>query len=239
AGANQYAEYQAKGLGFITRAHQRLKVEGLKVLRRWSETDWWVELGINPQYRKENSKLPETIVVRMIRVTANIEGRKETFWVATSLLDAGLYPAQEVCGWLKKRWKVEGLIGELKGWIGADVLRSKTVEGIRKELYARIFGLNLIHWLILKAAKKHKKEPERLSVSAALRLTVTQSLKMSTAPVWQLPSLFDELLERIATSSVPYRPYRIEPRMVKQQPKHYPALKMTRVEWRALYALAA
>lgn len=239
AGANHYAEYQAGGIEFITRVHQCLKVEDLKVLQTWREKDLWVEMKIAPQYRKANPRLAETIVVRIIEMTAKIEGRKETFWVATSLLNPELYPGPEICGWLKKRWKVEGLIEEFKVWLGADVLRSKSAEGIFKEVYARIVGLNLIHWLILKAARKHHEEPDRLSVSAALRLTAAQSLKMSTAPCWRLPLLFEELLERIAQSRVPYRPNRLEPRMIKREPKEYPALKITRSEWRDLNLMAA
>lgn len=237
-GANLYREYQAAGLGFITRAHQCLSVEDLKVVHRWTAQDRLMEMQISPQYRKVNPELPEKIVVRGIQMTARIEGRKETFWVVTSLLNAELYPAQEICGWLKKRWKVEGLIGEFKIWLGADVLRSKTVQGIFKEVYARIIGLNLIHWLILKAARKHDREVDRLSVSATLRLAAAQSLKMSTAPAWQLPLLFEDLLERIANSRIPYRPNRLEPRMIKREQKEYPALKITRSEWRNLNALA-
>lgn len=134
---------------------------------------------------------------------------------------------------------METLIEELKIWVSADILRSKTVEGIFKEIHARVIGLNLTHWLILRAARKHRKEVSRLSVSAALRLTTTYSLKMSAAPVWQLPHLYDELLEHIASSAVPNRPDRIEPRMIKRETKYYPALKISRQEWRDLYALAA
>jgi hypothetical protein len=175
----------------------------------------------------------------VIKTRAKIRGRREEFWIATSLLDPLKYPAEEIQGWLKKRWKVEGLIEELKIWLGADVLRSKTVEGIFKELTARVIGLNLIHWLILKASAKHHKNPERLSVAAALRLTAAQSLKMSTAPAWQLPILFEELLDHIACSGVPYRPNRIEPRMIKRETKDYSALKISRAEWRFLNAVAA
>jgi thymidylate synthase ThyX len=139
---------------------------------------------------------------------------------------------------LKKRWKVETLIEELKVWLSADVLRSKTPEGIYKELYARIIGLNLIHWLILKSAQKHTREPERMSLSAALRLAIAYSLKMSVAPPWLLPSLYETLLDHIAFSTVPCRPDRIEPRMIKRERKHYPKLKISRAEWRNM-AIAA
>ena len=95
AGANLYADYQAAGLGFITRTHQCLKVEDLKVLHEWAEGDRLVEMKINAQPRKANAQLPEKIIVRVIQMTAKIEGRRETFWVATSLLNAETYPAEE------------------------------------------------------------------------------------------------------------------------------------------------
>ena len=95
------------------------------------------------------------------------------------------------------------------------------------------------HWLILKAAAKHHKDPQRLSVAATLRLTTAQSLKMSAAPIWQLPVLFEELLDRIALSTIPARPNRIEPRMIKRERKAYDSLKISRSKWRLLNALAA
>lgn len=239
SGANVYAEYLQAGIGFITRAHQALKVEKLKVLEVLADGDLIVEMRVHDSHRRKNPALPKSIHVRVIQTTAKIRGKKETFWIVTSLLDPQVYPAQEICGWTKKRWKLEGLIEELKIWLGADILRSKTVEGIYKELYARVVALNLIHWLILKAAAKHQQKPERLSVSATLRLTAAYSLKMSTAPAWRLPFLYEELLEHIASSRVPYRPDRMEPRMKKRLPKNYPKLKISRQEWRNLYALAA
>ena len=119
-------------------------------------------------HRRKNPQLPKWIVVRIIRTQARINGKKETVWIATSLLDPKSYPKDEVISQLKNRWKVEGLIGELKLWLGADILRSRSVEGIYKELSARVIGLNLMHWLILKAAKEHGKKPERLSIFVTL-----------------------------------------------------------------------
>lgn len=238
-GANLYAEYQRRGLEFITRIRQNLRVEKLKVVRTLADGDLIVEMPVNTRHRRQDALLPKVVQVRIIQTQAKVRGQRETFWIVTSLLDPEQYPAGEIQAWYKKRWKVEGLIEELKVWLGADVLRSKTGEGVLKEMYARIIGLNLMHWLILKAGKKHGKSPERLSVSATLRLAAAQSLKMSTAPAWQLPILFEELLDRIAHSVIPYRPNRIEPRMTKRKPKDYPTLKISRPEWRLLYDIAA
>lgn len=237
-GANLYAEYQRTGLEFINRIRQNLRVEKLKIVRTLAGGDLIVEMPVNALHRRQDSTLPKVVQVRIIQTQAKVRGQRETFWIVTSLLDSDQYPAHEIQSWYKKRWKVEGLIEELKVWLGADVLRSKTGEGILKEIYARILGFNLVHWLILKAGKKHGQSPERLSVSAALRLTAAQSLKMSTAPVWQLPTLFEQLLDCIAASIVPYRPNRIEPRMIKRETKYYDSLKISRPEWRSFYAAA-
>ncbi len=239
AGANLYAEYKRAGLEFISRAHHKLQIEKLKVVRVFDLGDMVVQIPVNVQYRKIDPTLPEAVEVRMIQTQAKIRGRKEEFWIATSLVDPERYPAHEIQDWYKKRWKVEGLIEELKVWLGADVLRSKTAEGIYKELYARIIGLNLIHWLILKAARQHYQPVERISTSASLRLTAAYSLKMSTSPAWQLAELYRILLQKIAHSIVPDRSDRTEPRMIRRDRKHYPMLKITRKEWRTLYAQAA
>lgn len=239
AGANLYVRYQQADIDFITRAHGALRVEELEVVEEFSHGDRLVKQKISRDHRRSRPDLPEWIVVRMILTRSKTQGKQETFWIATSLLDPKAYPAHEIGQQLKKRWKVEGLIEELKVWLGADVLRSQSVQGIHKELYARLMGLNLIHWLILKAAKQHKQKSERLSVAAALRLSVSYSLKMSAAPAWRLWSLYEEMLEHIARSTVRYRPNRLEPRMLKREHKRWPGLKISRKEWKAMHMEAA
>lgn len=239
AGAVRYFNLMKNGLHFVNRAHQSLRLERLEILQTFSSTDILVKMLIPKLARKQDSTLPQFIPVRMIQTTAKIRGKKQTFWITTSLLDSKKYPASEIQALYKKRWRVETLIEELKVWLSADVLRSKTVEGVKKEMTARIIASNLIHWLILKAAKKHSMKPDRISVSATLRLATAYSLKMSNAPSWQLASLYEQLLQHVANSVVPYRPDRIEPRMQKREHRHYPKLKIPRSEWKLLFAMAA
>ena len=239
AGAKLYVDYMRAALEYITRAHQRLKVNKLKKLRVLGKDDFLMRMPIAEMYRRKDPALPAYITVRMIRVKAMVRGRGELFWIATSLLCAERYPAEEIRALYQRRWLVEGLIGEIKIWLGADILRAKTVEGIQKELYSRIIAFNLIRWLILKAAKEHDKSAERISFAATVRLIAAFSLKMSTAPFWMLTSLYADLLETIASSIVPYRPGRVEPRAKKRDQKHYPILKISRAEWRVSYGIAA
>jgi len=239
AGAKLYVDYIRADLEYITRAHQRLKIQRLTIRRWLDRNDYIVLMPIQKTYRHKDATLPESIEVRILKVTAIVRGRKESFWVVTSLLSAEQYPADEIRALYQRRWLVEGLIGEIKIWLGADVLRSKTEEGIQKELCARIIAFNLIRWLILKAAKEHGEAAERISFAATVRLIAAFSLKMSTAPFWMLPPLYEDLLEKIATSVVPCRPGRVEPRMKRRDQKHYPILKISRSEWRDINGIAA
>ena len=238
AGANLYGQYKNAGLEFLTPLHQRQKVDHLKKVKEHGQDDFLVELSLTQKHRRDDHSLPEHIVVRIIKVETKIRGRKTILWLATSLLDAKKYPVAEIKELYKKRWKVETLIEEIKIWLGSDVLRSKTAEGIRKELYARIVAGNLIHWLVLKAAKKYNKDPQRISTTAATRLIHCYSLKMSEAPEEKLPKLYEQLLEKIANSIVPYRPHRLEPRMKRRDQKHYSILHTSRAQWRKENAVA-
>jgi len=92
--------------------------------------------------------------------------------------------------------------------------------------------------VMLEAATGHGKEPTRLSFSAALRHVVSTSLRMSTAPAWELGALYEIMLEDIAAETVPERPGRNEPRMKRRETKHYEALRTTRAAWRQASAAA-
>ena len=240
ASAKCYYEWEKAGLHFVGRAHATLKIERLKVVEQFGPDDFIVNLPISRKDRKKDPTLPKYTRARIIKTTIrNRENKKEALRLVTGFLDPKKYPASEIKALYKKRWRAETLIEEIKIWLSADILRSKSVEGIFKEIHARIVATNLIHWLILKAAKKHNKKPDRISTSATIRLTAAYSLKMSTAPAWQLPQLYDELLDHVALSLVPYRPDRAEPRLKKREEKKYSKLKIPRREWRLLHAMAA
>ena len=181
----------------------------------------------------------------MIRVTVGILGKQTTIWLATSLLDAEKYPADEVAKLYAARWKVETLIRDLKIACGADVLRSKKPYGVRKELAARTMArkvgsaqgpddaaMNMVRMLMIEAGLAHGTEPSALSFSNALRLVTATSQKMSEAPAWRLPGLYEELHAAIAAERVPERPGRNEPRATAREKQHYPRLSIKRAEWR-------
>jgi len=238
AGAHYYAIYLARGLQFVTRAHQRLIVNRLPRIMESSPDDFITTLQINPHYRREDPTLPETVTVRMIRVEARIRGKFGFMWLVTSLLDQTKYPASGIARLYAGRWRIETAFRELKVVCGADVLRSKTPEGIRKEIAARVIAVNLVRTIMIDAARRHGCEPTRLSFSGALRAVASTSIRMSAAPVYDLMALYELMLAGIAADVVPDRPDRDEPRAVCRERKHYPHLRGPRAEWRLAHAKA-
>lgn len=239
AGANLYVEYKRSGLEFITRAHQRIDTAKLERVKEHAADDSVVKMPLTKNYRREDSSLPENILVRLIEVKAKVRGKKVNFWLVSSLIDSSKYPADEIRDLYRKRWRVETLIEEIKIWLGSDVLRSKTAPGIRKEVYARIVAGNLIHWLILRAAKKYKRDPSRISTVTATRLINCYSWRMHDAGESKTEMLYEELLGKIAGAIIPYRPNRNEPRMKRRDQKHYSILHTPRAQWRQDHAIDA
>jgi hypothetical protein len=236
AGAALYVGYLRRGLQFVTRMHQRVKVSGLRCLECFGPGDFVTELTIPPPYRKRDASLPKRVTVRLISAIVRIRGKREVLWLATSLLDAERYPASEIVELYARRWRIETLFRELKVTLKADVLRSLTPDGVRKELAARMLALNAVRVIMLEAATEHGADPLRISFVHAVRAVVVFAPAMATAPGWKLPDIYAAMLAEIAAHRIPLRPGRNEPRAVRREHHHYPTLRTTRRLWRLEHA---
>ena len=236
AGAHFYARYVGGGLEFLTRVHQRLKISRLKPLWRNSRFDFVAEMPVGKAYQRQDPSLPKRIRVRLIRATVMIRGRRSVIWLVTSLLDAKRYPAREIVELYMWRWRIETLFREVKIDLSADVLRSHTPSGVRKEIIARLLAVNIVHLVILEAAEQHQIDPVRISFAHALRAIVMFAPALAMAPAWQRRDIYQAMLTEIADNTVPRRPGRNEPRAVRREPKNYPSLRCTRKQWKLIYA---
>jgi Transposase DDE domain len=161
--------------------------------------------------------LPNAIVVREIRYTVVVPGRRtRVITLATTLLDPIRYPAAEVAALYGRRWQIETHLRHLKQTLRMDVLRCKTVEGVNKELLMYALIYNLVREVMLEAARRQRVPAERISFIDAVRW-LAEAVR---GPV--------ELKLRL----VPERPGRIEPRAVKRRPKEYDRLNKPRAELR-------
>jgi hypothetical protein len=236
AAAHYYWRYQSLGLQFLTRAHQRLIIARIKRVTSYGRNDFLGWLAINKNYRQKNPKLPAHLLVRFTRARIRIRGRPQTIWLVSSLLDDKQYPAAEIVELYGRRWRIETAFEQLKIRLSADVLRSHSPEGVRKEFAARCIALNVVHAVILEAAAVHHVDPMRISFAHTVRAILVFSPALACEPVLRLPQIYRAMIVEVAHHLVPERPGRIEPRAVRREHKHYPALKDTRAEWRARHA---
>ena len=104
----------------------------------------------------------------------------------------------------------------LQTTIKMEVLRSKTAEGVEKELWMFLIVYNLVRLIMLEASARQRVPVERISFADALYWVRHGDLRLP------LPAL----------QVVPDRPNRIEPRAIKRRPKQYDLLSRPREVFR-------
>lgn len=166
--------------------------------------------------------MPKFIDVRIVRYTLTQKGyRTRHVWVATTLMDQELWPDQRIAGLFGHRWQIETCFNHLKTTMKMNVLRCKTVDGVKKELatYLAAYGstelaeVNLVRLAMLKTAREQKVSPERVSFADAMR--------------WMLARLLG--LAGVAKLIVnPDRRGRSQLRVIRRRPKEYDLLTKPR-----------
>ena len=106
--------------------------------------------------RETFAVLPRVLLMRELRVRVDKPGfRTKQFVVVTSLLDAKMYSRDEIAGLYRARWHAELDIRSIKQTMRMDVLRCKTPELVRKEIWAHLLVYNLIRGVMAEAAQRH------------------------------------------------------------------------------------
>lgn len=163
-------------------------------------------------------QLPAAITVREIRRTVRRRGyRAITVTIVTTLLDPARYPADDLIELRLTRWMIETNIRHLKITLGMDVLKCKTLAGVRKERMIFLLVYNLIRVLMLAAARRQGVNVNRISFADTLAWL--RHGNVSSGPC--------ELKVN------PLRPGRLEPRVLKRQKKEFPYMKRPRAALKA------
>ncbi len=184
--------------------------------------------------RKTYNVLPEFLMVRECHIRVEQRGfRVQSLVVATTLLDAAEYTKEDLANLYRARWHAELDLRSLKETMQMRVLRCKTPELVRKELWTHVLAYNLIRTIIAQAASKHGLEPRSISFKGAMQtLQAFQPvIAMQTeddAAARKL--LYEQILDAIAVHRVADRPDRYEPRLRKRRPKHYAFLRNPRAQ---------
>jgi hypothetical protein len=225
------------GVDFVTRVHQRRSLD-FRLGRRLGRDDHVVEwkLPQKPTWMDQQTydRMPASIEVREVRVRVSEPGfRTESFVVVSTLTDALAYPRGDIAELYHYRWLAELDIRAIKVTMGMDVLRCKSPEMVRKEMWTCLLAYNLIRQTILQSAVEASVSPRVLSFTAAMQ---------SIAATWLVIALSDNalavlLIEAASASLAKHvigkRPGRVEPRAVKRRPKPHDLLTKPRAPARA------
>jgi hypothetical protein len=232
-----------RGVDVLFRMHQRRKYDFRKgrCLGVEDHVVTWTKPEC-PEWMDEATyaQIPEELTVRELRITVDQPGfRVNELVLVTTLLDAEVYTKREVARLFLERWNIELDFRSIKCVLQMDVVRCKTPEMIRKEIWMHLLGYNLIRGVMVDAAEAHDKTPRQLSFKGALQ-TMTA---FQDALRWATPSdrehLMGEMLKAIASHQVGDRFGRTEPRANKRRPKQQRYLMEPRSQARKRLRTAA
>ena len=104
--------------------------------------------------------------------------------LVTTILDEAKAPAAELAALYHERWEIEGALAELKTQLrGARVvLRSKTPELVKQEVWGLLLAHFAVRGLMHEAALQADEDPDRLSFSHAVRVVRRKLPQFATLP---------------------------------------------------------
>jgi hypothetical protein len=169
---------------------------------------------------------PSNIEVRELAVCTGTKGfRAQTKTLVTTFLDAKKYTKDDLSSLYDCRWFVEISLRSIKNTMSMDILRAKTPEMVRKEMWAHLLAYNLVRKIIAQSASQCGKIPRCLSFKCAMQLIFSFCQAGHLSATGQS---YAYLLKAISCKAVGNRPGRSEPRVVKRRPKAFPKMQEPR-----------
>jgi hypothetical protein len=166
-------------------------------------------------------RIAPELQVRVLRYSLRRAGyRTRSLTLVTTLVDAQLYPAEQLALLYAKRWQIELWFRDIKTSMGMEVLRCLSPKMIHKELEMFFIAYNLIRCLMVQASQEYATDIQRLSFKGTVDGVRQFSIAIAQARSHKKQTeLMGALIHAIATDRVPERPGRREPRAVKRRPK--------------------
>jgi hypothetical protein len=225
---------QERGVDVVTRMHQsRIHFRTIKRLGKGDDLVAW-DRPPRPDWMDPETyaTIPESLTLRQVKVPVTEPGfRAKSLTVVTSLTAPRKYSSASMGLLYRQRWLAELDIRAIKQTMGMDILRCKSPEMVRKEIWSCLLAYNLIRQAMLAAATRHQVSPREMSFTSALQ---------SVAASWcVLPALsavgtmIGQQLLGLCSPLVGKRPNRVEPRKVKRRPQNLGYLTVPRAEARA------
>jgi hypothetical protein len=222
-------ERRERGIDIVARA--RYERVGSRVLQARPDGEILVWRRPNKPHGmtgQQDRRYPKGLVMRQVGVDArDQDNRAERFQVITTLLDAAIDGAP-IGDRYERSWDGEVDIGSIKATMQMDVLRCRTPEVVRQQIWAHLLAYNLLRTVMAVAAADNGLEPRPVSFQGAEPAVTAFAPKLEAARPEARPAWIDALLTVIAYHRVGDRPGRWEPRARKRRPKPGPRLGQPR-----------
>jgi hypothetical protein len=204
----------------------------LPVLEQLDDGSWLSRVWERAE-RKDNGKPRKgqdrgrCLTVRVIEFTVTVAGddgtaRTSRYRLLTTLLDHRAFPAAALAACYARRWSAELAYRELKAVLRGPgrVLRGRTPDLARQEIWAYLAIYQATRILIARAAARDGLDPARISASAALRAARRTIQSARASMTTALDQAEAEILDPAAL--VPLRPGRVWPRVAKHRTTTWP-----------------
>jgi hypothetical protein len=226
------------GVDFAFRQHQ-LRSTDFRRGRRLGKGDH-VVVWTRPQRpewmdQATYERMPETLTMREVEVqVTQTDCRVDSLVVVTSLTDAQTYTKDDIADLFHQRWHVEIDVRAIKQMLGMDVLRCKSPEMLRKEIWVHLLAYNLLRKMNAQSALLSEvRLPREIGLTAAMQKAAASWIVLATASPATVHSLAELHLKQLATHRVGHRPDRVEPRAVKRRRDPIALLMEPRADARA------
>ena len=226
----------AQGVDVVTRLHQQRRAD-FRRGRRLGADDHLIDWPKPPRPDwldpESYDRLPDTLSLREMKFAVRERGfRTQSVVVVTTLRDATTVTREDLADLYRQRWQAELDLRNLKSTMSLDVLRCKTPERVRTELWMGLLAYNLVRHSLLQAASTAECSPRRLSFCAAQQF-LANTWRLAVVSPHDLRPLIKLRLNDLASHRVGNRPDRIEPRAIKRRPTPHDWLTKPRATARA------
>lgn len=215
------AELMEMSVDALVRMKEKV-IKNYVIVRKLDKDDFIIK-WVRPLSLRKERHLPEELYLRMIKYNLSCPGfRTESVTVLTTLTDHISFPGGAFAELYRRRWQVEINLRHLKTSLGMDVLKCLAPDMIKKELAMHFIAYNLIRDLMFQAASAHSIPLKSISFKYSMTIIKQWSPYIfQCASGSQTKELIEAMLLYIAKSTIPFRPFRREPRALKRRPKAY------------------
>lgn len=181
--------------------------------------------------KEEYKQQPATLELRLIDVNVNRKGfRPSLFTVTTTMTDDEQYCGDWIRSIYESRWLVELDIRAIKCSLNMEMIRAKTPDMVRTELWSCLLAYNLIRLKMLQSCAVSGRDPRSVSFTTTMQLLATNWLLCAVVGVTPELTALGQAVP--ISEQVGHRDGRTEPRVNKRRPKVLALMQKPRHELR-------